>query len=164
MKAAVAGIFVFRTAPVAHEKVFHGRPHTIVGESFEDAVSGAAVRAVREWVKVSAIVSVEDLAQTIRTRRNIRQNNRRFWAGQAAVAHFKRTVAGRLQIRRLHITNIRVLRCVRPQAEKKLLQHFLAAFHFDRSALRRIANPSRYADFAGNPENERPEAYALHGS
>jgi hypothetical protein len=164
MKAAVPGIFVFRAAARALGEVFHCRPQTIVRESFENAVSGAAVRAVRERIEVSAIASIEDLAQTICAGRNIRHNNRRLWARQTAAAHFKGTVAGRPQIRTLQIANIRVVRRVRPQAKEKCLQHFLAAFRLDHGALRGIGHPSHYADFAGDPENERPEAYALHRS
>ena len=67
---------VLRCAGIAHRKDFHGSLRPVVGNCFDDSKARAAVGAVDEGVVEPSVVGVEQFAQAIVTKGDIRWNCR----------------------------------------------------------------------------------------
>ena len=72
VKTAIQRIVIFGRTIGAHHKGRHSCLGTVVGDIFYDSEAGAAIRAIDEWVTVSAILGVEHLLQAILAEADIR--------------------------------------------------------------------------------------------
>ena len=93
MKTAIERVVVFALAFQTHRKFLHRRVGAIIGQLFDNRETWTAVCAVRERIAKSPIGWVENLAQAIRARRNIRENQRRFVAAILALPDFESAMA-----------------------------------------------------------------------
>ena len=89
VEAAVARVVVFGLALRAHRERLHRGVRAVVGQGLDDAEARAAVGAVGERIAVAAVFGIEDFAQAIRARGDVRQNERGFVAAGFAGADFK---------------------------------------------------------------------------
>src|SRR4029453_7256992 len=93
MKTSVLWIAVFGFALRAHHESFHRSIRPIVRQRFDDAEARPAIRAVRKWIAVTSIVGVENVAQAIRTCRDIWEDQGGFRSALLALANFKSLIA-----------------------------------------------------------------------
>src|ERR1700730_8272399 len=97
VKSTVTGIMVFARAGRAHGELPHGRVRTVVRQRFEDAETGTAIRAVREWVAVTPVGRFNNVPQAIGAGGDVRQNQDRFWAPLVTEANLEPVVADRVE-------------------------------------------------------------------
>jgi hypothetical protein len=76
VEAAVTGILVLRPALRAERESSHGRQRPVVGDAGHDREARPALRAVDERVQVAAVARVEELAQAVVARGDIRRDQR----------------------------------------------------------------------------------------
>jgi hypothetical protein len=69
-------IMVFPRTLRAKRKVRHGRVRPVIGNSSGYGITGAAVRAVDEWIEVSTVIWIVQFPKAIGTDRNIGGNKR----------------------------------------------------------------------------------------
>ena len=109
-----------------------------------------------------AVLGIEDFAQTIRARGDVRQNERGFVAAGLAGTDFEILETNRVQPRSFETLNETARRSFGFEPEQKFFQCRTRAFGFDEDALRRIVDPTGQSESGGKAEDERTEADALH--
>jgi hypothetical protein len=67
MKSAVERVFVFSLAPLTLSKIFHGSMVAIVGNTFDNAVTRAAVGTIGKRVVIAAVMGVKNFLETLTT-------------------------------------------------------------------------------------------------
>ena len=95
VEPAVVHIVIFRLAFFAHDEMFHRRVCAIIGKRIDDGEAGAAVGAVCEWIEITTIRWVENLAKAIVTGGNIWQHFGVLGAGGGAFVDFEFLTADR---------------------------------------------------------------------
>ena len=99
VEAAVARVVVFGPALRAHRERFHRGVRAVVGQGLDDAEARATVGAVGERIAMAAVIGIEDFAQAIQARGNVRQHQRGLVAAGFAGTDFKCRVAGGVEPR-----------------------------------------------------------------
>src|SRR5699024_11544782 len=72
--SAVADVGILFMAVTAHDKPLHSGPFSVIGQTADDRITGAAVRAVDKRVAVSPIRAIVQLCRTFRTDGKIRRD------------------------------------------------------------------------------------------
>ena len=113
-----------RTRTPGTSRTFHRSIRPVVRQCFNDAEARSAVRAVRKWIAITSIVRVENVAQAIRARRDVWENQRGLRTALLALANLEAFVAdvSRNENSRLWITARGGFSLSKP--EQKLPQHF----------------------------------------
>ena len=142
VKAAVARVVVFGLALRAHRERFHRGVRAVVGQGFDDAEARAAVRAVGERIAVTAVLRIENLAQTIGTGGDVRQHQRGFVTAGFAFADFKILVSDRIEPGSFEALNETARGFFGFEAEQEFFERCARAFDFDEDALWRIVDPA----------------------
>ena len=142
MKPAVARVVVFRPALRAHREFFHRGVRAVVGQRFNDAEARAAVGAIGKRITVATIFRIEDFAETIRTRGNVRQHQRGLVAAGFARPDFKILETNRVEPRGFKALDETVHGFFGFEPEQKFFKRGARAFNFDENALRRIVDPA----------------------
>src|SRR5580765_5600667 len=88
METPIRRVVVFRLTIGAHLEFFHRSVLSVVRHPFDDRKARPAIRAVREWIPITAIGRIEDFPQTICARCDIGKDNGRFSAGAVACPNF----------------------------------------------------------------------------
>ena len=111
---------------------------------------------------MAAIFGIEDFAQAIRARGDVRQHQRGFVAADFAGADFKCRVADGIEPRGFETLDETAGWFFGFEPEQKFFQFRARAFDFNENTLRRIVDPAGQSEFRGEAEDERTEADALH--
>ncbi len=162
VKPAVERIVVFHLARGTHLKRLHRGVRPVVGQRFDDAEARTAIRAVRERIPIAAVRRIKNLAQTIGTRRDVRQHQRGLFAAGFARADFESVVAGWIEPRAFQALDGTARRFFGFEAKEELFQRRGRAFDFDADALRRVVHPAVQLEFRRQPKDERTKADPLN--
>jgi hypothetical protein len=108
----------------------------VVGEGLYDGKPGAAMRAVRKRVEVTAVVRVENLFQALRAGGDIWKDEGAFFAAGVTVADDEILVRDRIEVGGLETLNVRMYGLVLFQTEEKAIQPVLLSLRLDENPLR----------------------------
>jgi hypothetical protein len=102
--------------------MLHRRVGAIVWQRLDDTEARAAIGAVGKGIAIASIVPVENLAQAVSTRRDIRQDNGGLWPSKLTAAYGKRCITDRRKPRRLAALDMRLRWQLAWQADQELLE------------------------------------------
>src|SRR5512133_982409 len=154
MESSVQRIAIFARALGAHRKVLHRCRRTIVGERFDDREPWAAVRAVREWISISAILRIPNILQALRTGSHIWHHQDRLFAA-AALPNLESVESGRIENRTLDSLDERNRRLLFFHSPAELLQPVVRSFYLQEHAGCRITDPSPQLQLFCEPVDKR---------
>src|SRR5262245_2932600 len=89
MKASIKWILVFVTTRFTHLKRTHRRVRAVVWNILDNREARSAVGAVNEWIPITTIPRIEQLAQTIITGGDVRRNRSKLLARGIAFEDLK---------------------------------------------------------------------------
>jgi hypothetical protein len=72
MEAAILRVLILGKARRTHGEPAHSGHGPVIGNVLNDGVSGTAVRAVDEWIPVTAVAGIMELSQAIFAHAHIR--------------------------------------------------------------------------------------------
>ena len=162
MEAAVVWFVVFGPALWTHRERLHRGVRAVVGQRFDDAEARTAIGAVGERITVAAVLGIEDFAQAIRARGDVRQHQRGLVAADFAGADFKCRAANGVKPRSFEALDETSRRFFGFEPEQEFFQFRTRAFDFNEDPLRGIVDPAGQSEFRGEAEDKRTEADALH--
>jgi hypothetical protein len=119
---------------------------------------------IGEWIKITAVRRIKNLAKTIRTGRNIRQDEGSFYTGRIAFADFKAAQADWRHPSRFQALDKAVRRFLGIKLKDKPLNLKSPAFNLKLHTTRKIGNPAGQTEFRGLMKYKRPESNALDGA
>ena len=97
-----------RDTPVRNRhtsEFFHRCVGTIIGQRFDNGETWTAIGAVREGITKATIIGIENLADTVGTGSDVRQNQRRLRAACCALANLEPAVINRIEEGRFEALN-----------------------------------------------------------
>jgi len=160
VEPAVQRVVVLRLARPAHPEPRHRRARPVVRQAMEDRETRAAVGAVGERVAEATVRRVEQLAQAVGTRGDVRQHERRLLTGRA-FADLEARQADRVEHRRLETLDHGAGWTLLHQARAKLVQARRRSLDLDGDARRGVDHPPGQTHARREPVHEGPEADAL---
>ena len=162
VKSAIAGIVVLGAAGRAHRELAHRRPRAVIRHALDDREPRPAVGAVDERVPVAAVAGVEQLRQAVVAGRAVGGDQRvglapgrRFYDPKTALTRNR----DRRGFDRSHVGKRRGLGA---QAGEEAPDAIGVTLDLELDAALVVQHPAREIELLGEPEDERPEADALH--
>jgi hypothetical protein len=155
-------VFVF--AVLAHAKWFHRGLIAVVRQIADDRKARTAIGAVGERVTFAAISWVQNFLQTIVARRQVGRDLRLQVAPWLGFDDLEITGTFHSERFRLDIGNDSLPRRLVFEVIKKCTHLAIVPFHFNRHAMRAVADEPTQTKRGGVPINRRTEANSLHAT
>jgi hypothetical protein len=141
VKAPVARIVVLGLTIWTHREMAHRRQVSVIWKIGDDAVAWPTVGAIGEWILEAPVGGVEDLGDTVRTGRDIRQDDRPIRPTHDAFENFEAGAPLRIAIVGLETGDQRPRGQISQQTSLETVQIPLLPLDLDLHSIGRIPNP-----------------------
>src|SRR5258708_1256040 len=97
MKPAISRIVVLSLASRAHGEALHGSTDAVIGKSLNNSETRAAIGAIGEGITITPVIFIKYLSQTIRTGRDVGQDQGCLGLRLIAPSYFETLVSHRIK-------------------------------------------------------------------
>src|SRR5579863_484432 len=162
VKAAVAGVVIFRSTEIIQRPNMHGGVGSVVRQIQDDRLAWPAVRAVDVGISATRVGGIKKFSQAIIADWEIRRNAGCRVCTPLAFADGKFIQADRDCRTNFDVRDASGRRWVRVQILHKSLEPKLSTLQKNLDAFFTIQHPSGKGVGAGQTIDKRPEAHTLH--